>query len=448
MIEVTVQDAYLSALMEKDKTIALDIYSEMSKRKLAKGNAVRTSVAASTVIATNNLAVLRGERKDLSDSRRRIERLMERGDNAIATLTEKEQRVVKHNRTVLLLHANKFGASKTAIDLFEKAHPDSKELISLRATLLLREGKTVEAQSLITDYLYGKESNVDDSILLLQAQISSVTGAYETVISSLGSLSDEDVRYSPTVVATMSQAYQKLEDHASADEVLDKAASWWTSSMREDQSAEKSTWAILLAAADSYYSRGQFESAAKYYGILKDRVHSGAIPQEFEKAEGQVLLGYMRSMSMVDLEEAKSFAEELPNPLGHEVIDADNLERSFRGGLVHARENLGSKERKAKETYPQSKKKRKKKIRYPKNFDPSNPGPPPDPERWLPKKERSSFKKKGQRRKDKESIRGAQGAVLTTRDEKAAEESPHTALKAQEMLLKGKGKGKRRSGKK
>jgi signal recognition particle subunit SRP72 len=30
-------------------------------------------------------------------------------------------------------------------------------------------------------------------------------------------------------------------------------------------------------------------------------------------------------------------------------------------------------------------KKRKKTVKYPKNFDVKNPGPEPDPERWLPK---------------------------------------------------------------
>ncbi|KAH0781357.1 hypothetical protein KY290_000955 [Solanum tuberosum] len=45
-----------------------------------------------------------------------------------------------------------------------------------------------------------------------------------------------------------------------------------------------------------------------------------------------------------------------------------------------------------------------------KGFDPANPGSPPDPERWLPKRERSSYRPK---RKDKRAaqIRGSQGAV-------------------------------------
>ena len=38
-------------------------------------------------------------------------------------------------------------------------------------------------------------------------------------------------------------------------------------------------------------------------------------------------------------------------------------------------------------------KKKKRKTRYPKGFDPKNPGSEPDPERWLPKWQRSRYKK-------------------------------------------------------
>ncbi len=51
---------------------------------------------------------------------------------------------------------------------------------------------------------------------------------------------------------------------------------------------------------------------------------------------------------------------------------------------------------------PQAKKKRKRKVRHPKDFDPANPGPMPHPERWLPKWQRSDFKKKRKTRKEKQ----------------------------------------------
>lgn len=56
------------------------------------------------------------------------------------------------------------------------------------------------------------------------------------------------------------------------------------------------------------------------------------------------------------------------------------------------------------------KRRRKRKIRLPKNYDPNVQ---PDPERWLPKQERTAFKKKlGKRFKDREIGRGTQGAAV------------------------------------
>ena len=52
-------------------------------------------------------------------------------------------------------------------------------------------------------------------------------------------------------------------------------------------------------------------------------------------------------------------------------------------------------------------KKRNKKVRYPKSYDPHNPGLMPDPERWLPKWQRSRFKKMA--KKKGIYIKGAQG---------------------------------------
>jgi len=55
------------------------------------------------------------------------------------------------------------------------------------------------------------------------------------------------------------------------------------------------------------------------------------------------------------------------------------------------------------------KKKKKKKIRYPKNFDPNAKNPPPDPERWIAKKDRAYNKRK----KQKLARGGGQGAAPT-----------------------------------
>lgn len=64
----------------------------------------------------------------------------------------------------------------------------------------------------------------------------------------------------------------------------------------------------------------------------------------------------------------------------------------------------------------QPKRKRVRKPRYPKDFDPENPGPKPDPERWMPKWQRSG-RKKGGRRRDEKKIKGSQVWVLCSGDD-------------------------------
>lgn len=59
-------------------------------------------------------------------------------------------------------------------------------------------------------------------------------------------------------------------------------------------------------------------------------------------------------------------------------------------------------------------KKRNRKIKYPKSYDPENPGPEPDPERWLPKWQRSKFKKMAKKRGIQ--LKGAQGDAYQSTD--------------------------------
>ena len=57
---------------------------------------------------------------------------------------------------------------------------------------------------------------------------------------------------------------------------------------------------------------------------------------------------------------------------------------------------------------PKKKSKKKRKKRLPKNY---NPNVDPDPERWLPRRERTGFKKRKDRRNKHEKFTGAQGTA-------------------------------------
>uniref|UniRef100_A0A2N9FTF9 Signal recognition particle subunit SRP72 n=1 Tax=Fagus sylvatica TaxID=28930 RepID=A0A2N9FTF9_FAGSY len=97
--------------------------------------------------------------------------------------------------------------------------------------------------------------------------------------------------------------------------------------------------------------------------------------------------------------------------------DVDSLEKTSGAKHVDGASHVGVTEALEEgKSKAKAKKKRKRKPRYPKGFDPANPGPPPDPERWLPKRERSSYRPK---RKDKRAaqVRGSQGAVVREKHE-------------------------------
>lgn len=81
-------------------------------------------------------------------------------------------------------------------------------------------------------------------------------------------------------------------------------------------------------------------------------------------------------------------------------------------------------------------------VLFPQGFDPANPGPPPDPERWLPVRERSSWKSK--RKLKSAPMKGAQGSSAAAAAAAAVvAPAPAKAEAAGGGSNKKKGKGKK-----
>jgi signal recognition particle subunit SRP72 len=139
---------------------------------------------------------------------------------------------------------------------------------------------------------------------------------------------------------------------------------------------------------------------------------------EYQRIVGELVM----VAAKVEPSLALRFASELPIVDGINQVNLDTLEAvpSF-----HAPKSTG-----VQKMDVVNKKKRKRKVRYPKNFDPANPGPLPDPERWLPFMERKSNKNK--KKKKATSRGGGQGA--TQEATKAAEKT----LDASQMSVEAK----------
>jgi signal recognition particle subunit SRP72 len=127
----------------------------------------------------------------------------------------------------------------------------------------------------------------------------------------------------------------------------------------------------------------------------------------------EALNGLVCSTAFSEPIKARSYEKQLPPLPGLSALNAEALERAAptKRGRVGEDRVEATKTGDGKLDKVRPARKRKRKPLYPKGFDPANPGPPPDPERWLPKRERSSFRPK---KKDKRNaqIRGAQGSVM------------------------------------
>ena len=125
--------------------------------------------------------------------------------------------------------------------------------------------------------------------------------------------------------------------------------------------------------------------AALSHGFYVQVIKLHDAHQKTHKVKG-VEGAYLEALMQVDPEKALERDIDLSAQ-----IDADELNGLFdkhfgtgKKGQAKAMKEVPGLEDRVAAPAEEAKKKRKK-LKYPKGYDPANPGPPPDPERWLPK---------------------------------------------------------------
>ncbi|KAJ1637834.1 hypothetical protein T492DRAFT_269495 [Pavlovales sp. CCMP2436] len=86
-----------------------------------------------------------------------------------------------------------------------------------------------------------------------------------------------------------------------------------------------------------------------------------------------------------------------------------------------------------------NKRRKKRKPRLPKDFDPAKPGLMPDAERWLPTKERSTYRKTKRDKKNAAQMRGPQGATVSAALDISTAKSTATAAAGSSATQLGEG---------
>lgn len=405
---IAVQLAYVRQLLGHRQE-AMEGYSDIIKRNLADDESSRA-------VAVNNFIVLKGP-KDVNDGLKKLDRLMEKGDGGRfllapgveLKLSAKQKEAIFTNRVLLLLHANRVDQAQELVAGLQGKFPDSVTPVLLQAAVFVRENKPVKAEEVLTEAAK-RLPEKSKLFLLARAQVAAAAGRLQAAAESLAII--PDIQHMPATVATIVALKERAGDIDGAETVFDAAIKYWTNAMTED-----SKLSIIMQEAAAFKLK---------HGREKQAFH---LFEELVKTNGSVdaLVGLVTTAAYVNVEKAEAYEKQLkPLPI-LSAKEVEVLERTSgakptdttRTARLEAREENKSKEK--------TKKKRKRKPRYPKGFDPANPGPPPDPERWLPKRERSSYRPK---RKDKRAVRGSQGAVVREKHEVATSDTSRTSTGA------------------
>jgi signal recognition particle subunit SRP72 len=226
---------------------------------------------------------------------------------------------------------------------------------------------------------------------------SSAISLLESFLTRLEQSSSEDqgqVRFSPGLVAIAVALYRSQGRRSRAAKELEQAASYWRKTANPPSLLLQAAGASLLESS----SAEDLSSAAEIFTVLHEK-----------RADDRIAAaGYVAAYASKDSSKVKDEVARLTAVSKLiQGIDVDSLESAGIPQPANAlaiAQKTASRKRGAPDQ-ASNKPKRIRKSRLPKDYDPSKV---PDPERWLPLRDRSTYRPKGKkgRRKDADRTQG------------------------------------------
>ena len=319
-----------------------------------------------------------------------------------------QQRIINENSTTLDLEAFKHEgiARSTARFLKSQSSPStSADSISAGVLNAAAHAKGKEGKAALRRLLQELERspyNIGLLLTIIQIYISmqdptSPTNLLESFFTRLEQSSfdsKQDVRFSPGLVAVAVTLYRSQGRRTQATSELDRAAAYWRQKADPSKSLLQSAGAALLESLNPEDT----SSAAQIFAQLHEKNPDDRI----------AAAGYVAAHAGQDRSRVSTEVEQL-TPVSKLVqgIDVDVLENA---GIPQSSNALAIAQKTASKKRPapdqgSNKPKRIRKSRLPKDYDPSKT---PDPERWLPLRDRSTYRPKGKkgRRRDADRTQG------------------------------------------
>ncbi|KAI8381198.1 uncharacterized protein BYT42DRAFT_604206 [Radiomyces spectabilis] len=395
-------------------------------------------------VVSNNIAAIR-QTNDLFDVAKKLKTAT--GKEADTKLRRYQKRVIAGNEALLQLYQSKYAACRDAAQKLLDKYPNDDKLYLILAAATYHQHKAEAAVDELKKYAEKNPASLAIRFATIQLQLlSSQPAAALTVLTSYLTHVGEDNKkdfYQPAVVALLVWLYEQTGQSEKAMETLDKASLYWKT---DKALAFTTSTSILKQTATFKLKSGRYQDAVSDFEQLV----------KADPTDLQSLAGLIAVYAEVDPVKAEQYGEALPG-IAMDHVDVDTLERIVPG----VKRGYVKKEHKSGVVKKPKEKKKRKPLLPKKNYDPNQT---PDPERWLPARERSTYRVKGKNKKA--ANKGPQGAavsgggiggtgsakiagrhspVVETPEEKPATQTPPASTPAKSSTSskkKKKGKGK------
>ncbi|NXV96616.1 SRP72 protein, partial [Calonectris borealis] len=376
------QMAYIMQLQGRTED-ALQLYNQIIKLK-------PTDVGLLAVIANNIITINKDQ--NVFDSKKKVK--LTNAEGVEHKLSKKQLQAIEFNKALLAMYTNQADQCRKLSASLQSQSPEHLLPVLIQAAQLCREKQHAKAVGLLQDFADQHPANAAE-IKLTMAQLKIAQGSVTKACMILRSI--EELRHKPGMVSALVTMYSHEEDIDSAIEVFTQAIQWY----QQFQPKSPVHLSLIREAANFKLKHGRKKEAISDLEELwkqnpKD-VHTLA----------QLISAY----SLVDPEKAKVLSKHLPSSDTMSLkVDVDALENSHGATYVRKKAGklTGDNQQKEQGQGDVKKKKKKKQGKLPKNYDPKVT---PDPERWLPMRERSYYRGRKKGKKKDQVGKGTQGST-------------------------------------
>lgn len=432
---IEAQIAYAKQRMDNNKD-ALDIYNQILKQK---------PTDTSLVAIVNNNIVSINQDQSIFDSKKRMK--IATTDLDQTKLAKFQRRVILMNNLLLLLNTNQNKLVQEEFNQFKKHFPNDNQidLLLVNVVMLFNEKQAPKSVKLLEEAIKKDSYSLEDKIQLVLslAQLYLEQKDYKSSIKALKSL--DVLTYRLAVISAIVSLEMVMKNNQGAIEFLKESIDW----LKENSNNKNVLYVLYKEASNIMIQNNDSKNAISMLEELR----------KADKTNPKLIINLINAYSQVNMIKARELAKELPQieELVSE-IDVDLYESSnWSAGAKYAvkktliaGDSLNKKSTKLQKGAQEEKvkRKRKRKPKLPKNYDPKVK---PDPERWLPIWQRTTYKKKKNDRKfnvgkgtqGSTSIQDQQQTASVQQSPRPAANQPTPNLTRQQRMQKKKKKGKR-----